>query len=396
MRSCLVVLAGSALMGAQDQAPLAPEVLQLARIRDKMLLNLSRQPNYTCVETVERSHRAAPSRRFQLLDTIRLEVALVDGKEMFGWPGSKTFQDTELRNIVTTGAIGNGNFALHARAIFGGFSAQFTYRGADDSGVRYDFNVPLFSSGYKIRVSEREAIVGYHGSVWVDPESLDVRKLEVIADDIPARLGLADATDRMDYARMKIGDGEFLLPESSELTMTDLDGSENRNRVRFTNCRQFAGESVLTFDEAPESKEEQLAPVAEIVLPQDLALRLTLIDDVDMKNAAVGDQIDARLENDLRHKGKLLFSRGATVHGRITRMERHEDYTDFGLEFSEIEAKGLRAKLKAKLEDVVGLDPFAPKIRRSGATAAKPGEGLIPLNPTRRRLLHGIVMFWRT
>jgi hypothetical protein len=397
MRWFVVVVAASAIVSAQDGAPLAPEIVQLAKIRERMLLNLARQPNYTCVETVERSHRGAPAKKFQLLDTIRLEVALVDGKEMFGWPGSKRFEDVELRNIVTTGAIGNGNFALHARAIFGTTSARFDYRGADTNGLRYDFRVPLFASGYKIRVQAREAIVGYHGSVWVDAESLDVRRIEVIADDIPVTLGLSEATDRMDYARTRIGDADFLLPASSELAMTDLDGSENRNHVRFVSCRQFAGESVLTFGDAPESAEALPQPVTEIVLPSDLGLRLTLLDDVDVRKAAVGDPIHARLENDLRHQGKVLFAKGATVIGRITRMERHEDYTDLGLELSEIESGGLRARLQARLEEVIGVELFGPHTRRTtGAPAAKPGEGLIPMNSSRPRLMRGILMFWRT
>src|SRR5579885_3335731 len=113
-------IAGVLLLPAQDNSPLAPEILQLAKIKLRMISNLTRQPNYTCVETVERSRRDAPSRKARLVDTIRLEVALVDGKEMFAWPGTKKFEDVDLRDLVTTGAIGNGDFALHARAVFEG------------------------------------------------------------------------------------------------------------------------------------------------------------------------------------------------------------------------------------------------------------------------------------
>lgn len=394
MRCFAVMLACAMLICAQETAPLAPEVLQLSKIRRHMLANLARQPNYTCTETVERSHRAAPNRKFQLLDTIRLEVALVEGKEMFGWPGAKSFEETDLRRIVSTGAIGNGNFANHARAIFEGHNATFDYRGVDDSALRYDFRVPLMLSGYKLRVEDREAIVGYHGSVWADPASLDVRRLDVFADDIPASLGLVEATDRMNYSRVKIGEGDFLLPASSELTLVDLNGSENQNEVRFSACRQFSGESVLTFGDAP-APEADTAPVAEIGLPSDLWLRLTLLDDIDVRKSAVGDPVHARLENELRHKGKLLFAKGAVVVGRITRMERHGDYTDLGLEFSEIESPGLRARLKAKLEQVIGLDPFGMHpVRSAPQPRPEPGEGVIPL--TNSQLRHGVLMFWRT
>src|ERR1700692_4299826 len=131
MRSLALICAGSLWLSAQtpeQSDALSPDVLLLAKVRLHALENLSRQPNYTCVETVERTRRSGPSRKFQLQDTLRLEVALVDGKEMFGWPGARKFEDTDLRNMVHEGAIGNGNFALHARAIFNGNAATIQYQ----------------------------------------------------------------------------------------------------------------------------------------------------------------------------------------------------------------------------------------------------------------------------
>ena len=79
---CLVVMAID--LGAQE---LSPEVLLLARIKVKMAENLKGLPNYTCLQTIERSTRDAGNRRYRPLDTVRVEVALVDGKELFAWPG---------------------------------------------------------------------------------------------------------------------------------------------------------------------------------------------------------------------------------------------------------------------------------------------------------------------
>src|SRR5947209_13623252 len=75
------------LLVARAQQDLSPELLLLARIKVKMAENLDHLPNYTCEQTIERSRRRAPSRKFELLDTVRLEVALVEGKELYGWPG---------------------------------------------------------------------------------------------------------------------------------------------------------------------------------------------------------------------------------------------------------------------------------------------------------------------
>lgn len=392
------MLAGSMLLAAQQDA-LSPELLLLARIRQHMLWHLQRQPNYTCVETVERSHRLGPTHKFRLQDTLRLEVALVNGKEMFAWPGSRKFEDTDLRIIVPDGAIGNGNFALHARSIFESIAARFDYRGDaridNRPSVRYDFRVPRLLSGYQLRVSDRAAIVGYHGWFYADPQSLDIQRIEVFADDIPRELGLAHTGDRMDYGRMPIGEGEFLLPLSSELSMVDRDGQEHRNHVRFSSCRQFTGESVLTFGDPP-AEAEAHATIEQIELPANLGITLSLINQLDIHSAAVGDPVRARLQNDLKHKGRVLFAKGAVATGRITRLEKHDDYTMLGLEFSELESAGARARLQAKLESIGGAELLGPNRRIVPAAISRPGEGLIPLRTGRVQLSRGVLMSWRT
>ena len=62
-------------------------------------------------------------------------------------------------------------------------------------------------------------MVGFHGSFYADPVTLDVRRVEVVAEDIPAELGVTAAETTVDYGRLRIGDEEFLLPVESELMM---------------------------------------------------------------------------------------------------------------------------------------------------------------------------------
>ena len=153
-----------------------------------------------------------------------------------------------------------------ARAIFQARSATFDYKGLEGELVRYDYHVPLRQSGYTIRTGDKRAVVAYHGAIFADPNTLDVHRIDVVAQDIPLMLGLAETETRMDYARVKIGETDFLLPAESELTMVSLDGHENRNHVRLTSCREFTGESVLTFADAP-ADDAAPAKLEEIALP---------------------------------------------------------------------------------------------------------------------------------
>ena len=91
-------------------------------------------------------------------------------------------------------------------------------------------------------------MVGFHGSFYADPVTLDVRRVEVVAEDIPAELGVTAAETTVDYGRLRIGDEAFLLPVESKVMMATPD-EVSRNWVRFADCRRFTGESTLSFND---------------------------------------------------------------------------------------------------------------------------------------------------
>src|SRR5207244_4252652 len=68
MRVLLAIVAMGTTVCAQD--------MLLARIKNRMGENLRRQPNYTCLETIERTRRPQGGKA-KIEDTLRLEVALV-------------------------------------------------------------------------------------------------------------------------------------------------------------------------------------------------------------------------------------------------------------------------------------------------------------------------------
>jgi hypothetical protein len=398
MRKLAVLLLISCAASAQQTAAesgLAPETLLLARIKLQMTESLARQPNYTCLETVERTRRPKGGRA-QVQDTLRIEVALVNGKEMFAWPGSKAFEDKDLSDLVTTGTFGNGNFALHARSVFMGSAPTFVHRGEEmlngHSAVRYDFHVPRLLSGYTLRVNRKEAIVGYHGSFWADPQSLDVRRLIVYADDIPKELNAESTADRVDYGRLDIGGSEFLLPVESVLEMT-VPEWEYRNFVRFTNCRQYTGESVLRFTgEVP--PDAPPAVMEEVELPPSVTFQIGLAGDADLPALAVGDSITAELRADVKHKRHTLIPKGAAVRGRITRMEWHPDHTVVGLTFSDLDWSGKHAALHGTLLSVTGIVYAGVDPRRWPSYPPARGEGILRLPPGQKKLIRGMLFYW--
>lgn len=335
MRWAVVLLAGgilSAQTGPPAPASEARQPTVLDRIKARMADNLARLPDYTCVRTTERAHRRRGQKSFQRQDLVRLEVAMVAGRELFGWPGGKRIDEAELSSFVDKGLSGSGEFGGFVNAIFLTGTPQFEYRGetslAGRRTVLFAYRLQVRGSAYRIQINDQSALVGFHGLFWVDAGTLDLLRLEVQADDIPPQLNLDFAHDSVDYARVKIGSGDFLLPRASEVVMQDLDGNENRNRTSFGACRQYTGEAVLSFAEAPPETAAKASasvvpdrPEERAGLPAEFAADGLLEAPVRADSTAVGDPIAVRLEQAIRNKGKVAVPKGALLVGRVTRAE---------------------------------------------------------------------------
>src|SRR5689334_21400623 len=90
----------------------------VARIRTHVAENLARLPDYTCTQTIERATRRSSRDSWRTADLVRLEVAYVGDKELFGYPGGEQLDEAEVTRLVPNGVIGSGEFAMLARDVF--------------------------------------------------------------------------------------------------------------------------------------------------------------------------------------------------------------------------------------------------------------------------------------
>ena len=133
----------------------------------------------------------------------------------------------------------------------------------------------------------------------------------------------------------------------------------------------------------------------ELKLPPDLQVILRFTGEIDLDYAAIGDEIQAELAQDVKSKGQVVLSKGAVASGRISRVERHIDFNALGVTFFEIASGKMQAQLGLAFERTVGI--MAPAIRNAPLNSPpKPHEAVIILRPGRARVSQGILMFWRT
>jgi hypothetical protein len=242
-----------AFVVAEAQQANLPQTFLIDQVKARADENLRRLPNYTCTEIIQRSLRKRNERKFRSKDTVRLNVAYVGGKELFGQPGQGRIDQPDVGKAAS-GTIESGQFAIFLKSIIRGERATFVFLGSTTlegkKAFHFGYQVPLEQSVYSIRSNAGEAIVGYSGSLWVARDSLDLMRLVVSGDNLAARLWLTSVVTTTDYAQVPIGGKQFLLPVRSAYEAKDLFGSEDRNTTRFENCHEFIGESVLKFGDS--------------------------------------------------------------------------------------------------------------------------------------------------
>jgi hypothetical protein len=420
MRCKLAVIAlvwTCSVAAAPDDSP--AEKPLLARAVGRMRQVLSQVPNYTCLETIERSVQGRRAKTFSPLDTVLLEISNLGDKELLAWPGGRRLEEADPSSFVNSGLMGNGVFALYARNVFLRDTTGMQYHGDEDLAgrpvERFDYRVPELWSGYQIQANGVSAKVGMTGSFWIDPTFLELVRLEVRADEIPAALGIQRTAAVIDYARMRIGATDVLLPQDATLLLTLLSGEVRRNEIQFSHCREYLTESSIRFD-MPDTAPAAPAPAARTVdLPAGLTVEIELESAIDSATAHVGDLLRGHVVTDVRRKGRvIIIPKGAIVTGRIRGLERlssPERAFDLTIEFAELEWENTSAEfygeLLAKDSGLAG-SPFdtssygvakalpAAAIERQARALQTPGTGVLHVTGTRFHIAPGYRMNWRT
>ena len=372
--SALLFLLAVVGRGQQDEAS---RTALLSRVLGTMRHAIARMPDYTCTENITRSIGDGTPLRVRTLERLRLQVAIIGGKELFSWPGAAPFERDNPYDIVGGGLAGTGDFAGFSRAVFGSDAAQFTTGEeevrAEKRTVRYDYIVPRTSSGYVLRSGADSAVVDYAGSFWVDPATERVLTLQVEADirrnNIPDVLNMFDVKTLLDFKHILIGGEDLPFPDSSTLTVVHLRNSiVSNNRIEFSGCRQYAAESSIQFGERSMVAPAASVPPLPAELPDGLDFEVTLEEPIRAASSAAGDAVSAILLHPVK-AGALRIPKGARLVGRILSLETDLDTnaTHVRLGFSHLETEGRYFPFRARFV----TSKSAPGVVEGGPQRAK-------------------------
>ena len=210
-------------------------------------------PNFVCRQLTTRYQEENKSSGFQPIDIVTATVVYEDGHESYRditVGGHKV--DKKMQDIG--GSTSTGEFASTLASLFSDYTqadfrrAQTTQIG-ETAATIYDFKVQLKHSDWRIVVGGQMLQPAYSGSVWIDPSTGHVRRIEMSANNIPKDFPLDTVEWAVDYDHVSLAAGmTFLLPVHAE-NLSCVRGSTlcTKNAVDFRNYHKYSGESTITF-----------------------------------------------------------------------------------------------------------------------------------------------------
>jgi hypothetical protein len=383
MRWLLLLCISNAPVAAQRDSTRDEAKALLFEVRKKVMQTVNRLPKYMCTETIDRStflpqanlvnrscddlasrrKKADWTVRKYKSDRLRLDVATVSDTEMYSWAGENRFEDRELADLVRGGATSTGAFAAFLSSIFGTDAAGFTYNGdvtADGRAlVEFGFRVPAQKSSHRIGNKLHSTVVPYDGTFLVDPKTLDLVRLTVVAGQLPEDLNACEEITTLDYRNVRLNDSEFLLPKDARLQIVEADGSELDNRAVFSGCHEFHSESSINFGTASETEPAAAGSTGykALILPPGLSFKIALTRAIAPATAAAGDPLKAKLTGPIKEKtGGILVPAGAAVTGRILQIERlyrpKSESLTVAYKLETIEANGVAQPFDASMKGI--------------------------------------------
>ena len=208
-------------------------------------------PNFMCVEVTNRSVDSSASGRWKLQDTI-VELLRYRDKTETRSTLEVNGKTSKVDREGMKGATSTGEFGGVLKTIFGEKSkAEFTWKETDqlnDQPVQvFNYKVAQANSGFGVvDTDNREIMAAFHGQVFIDSATRRVRRVTLIADEMPARFKTRATSIAVDYDYVSINSHDYLLPVSAEMRLVKghaavMNTMEFRDYKRFGSSMRIVG-----------------------------------------------------------------------------------------------------------------------------------------------------------
>jgi hypothetical protein len=204
-------------------------------------------PNFLCVEVTNRSIDLNGTGDWRHRDTIAELLRYQDKRETrttLEVNGEATSADRDAM-LVKKSAFSSGELGGVLKAVFDPKAqAEFKWKETDALGNGtvqvFGYHVPVESSEFYITGSNNMEIkVAFHGLVFIDTATHSVRRVTLIAEDIPKEFPTHSSAMAVDYDYVVINTHDYLVPVGAEVSLKQGKHEAVMNTMEFRNYRRF-------------------------------------------------------------------------------------------------------------------------------------------------------------
>lgn len=241
--------------------PPTPEELNsvIADARKRAVSYADSLPNFLCVEVTNRSYDPTGTKRWKHRDTVAELLRFRDKTETHTTLEIDGKQSDVSRESMK-GTFSSGELGGVLRAVFEpSAKAEFQWKETDALGAGtvqvFEYRVAKENSVFSVVGSnDKQVMVPFHGEVFIDSATRSVRRVTLIADDMPADFPTHFTSIAVDYDYVVINAHDYLMPVSAELNLQQGRHEAVLNTVEFRNYRRF-GSNVRILPTNPVVKQ---------------------------------------------------------------------------------------------------------------------------------------------
>jgi hypothetical protein len=324
-----ILVAIWAITNAQPSSRADPQDV-LVRVAAKLAVTEKRIPNFTCVETVTRDYYQ-PASTLPRACSVLLEERKRRTKDLIlrHLATDRNFDDKGIEHLVRDGPLGSGAYGAFLQLVFLQDVKEFVFERNLVSGghnlMEYSFRVNRSDSHYRVKLDKSWIYTAYSGTFQLDPKSEEVFEMNLQEDDLPDSSDYCTTITSAKFHTVQIANVRFVMSARAVQRFVYGNGEEIENTTTFANCREYLGESTISFSQDSEPKPgggkgpppEKLGSV-----PAGLRFAFALTSPIESDTAAAGDPFAGKLTEPLLDgKHKVFAQVGSLVEGRLLRVQ---------------------------------------------------------------------------
>jgi VWFA-related protein len=212
-------------------------------------------PNFMCVEVTDRSIDPSGNGKWRRKDSMAELLRYLDNAETRTTleVNGKASTITRAAMEDTHGTLSQGEFGGVLKSIFQDSSkADFKWQEAAAIGSEtvqvLSYHITHENSTWALQGDNNwKEYPAFHGLVYIDAATKGVRRLTMVADELPEKFSIHSALMTVDYDYIAIGTHDYLMPIRASVSLTKGKREAVLNDMEFRNYRRYGSATKILF-----------------------------------------------------------------------------------------------------------------------------------------------------